>query len=63
MLPTTMIALLLGLTSSTAAKPAAVKWSTADGSLTAVFQLKRGKSELCEGGQKVVMMACSWSTR
>ena len=69
MLPTTMIALLLGLTSSTAAKPAAVKWSQSmDGSLTAVFQLKRGKSELCEGErakvvddgmQLVYQMTCS----
>ena len=43
---------VLALVRATAAqaKPAAVKWSQfLDGSLVAVFQLKRGSSELCTG--------------
>ena len=44
--------LVVGASPSSAvvAKPAAAKWAQfLDGSLTAVFQLKRGTSELCEG--------------
>ena len=53
----TLLLLLAGDLSSTAvvAKPPAAKWAQfLDGSLTAVFQLKRGSSELCEGEDAAV---------
>lgn len=49
-----MLAALLA-TASAAPKPAALKWSQfLDGSVTAVFQLKRGASELCTGETALV---------
>ena len=45
-----LFSLVLVALAESAPKPAALKWSQfLDGSLTAVFQLKRGASELCEG--------------
>ena len=45
-----IFSLVLVALAESAPKPAALKWSQfLDGSLTAVFQLKRGASELCEG--------------